>query len=214
MQEENPQESQMSELEEEMEREVQPDTGPVADETMEEVPKPRRRLRRGLLWVVSLVVIFAAGVILTWTLRVQPQAAQIAALEADVLAAQEQIETQEAELADLRPLVEQNALLVSELAATQNHLEILDVLVDVTKAQLALAQEDAIAAEAALEGTAETLATLESTLEGVNATSVSEMSNRLTLVLEEVESDAFAARRDLEIMANDLLSLERDLFGG
>jgi hypothetical protein len=33
------------------------------------------------------------------------------------------------------------------------------------------------------------------------------------LVLDEVESDEFAARRDLEILANNLLSLERSLFG-
>jgi hypothetical protein len=33
------------------------------------------------------------------------------------------------------------------------------------------------------------------------------------LALEGVESDSFAAQRDLEILANNLLSFERSLFG-
>jgi hypothetical protein len=89
----------------------------------------------------------------------------------------------------------------------------LNVLVDVTTAQLALAQDDDIAARAALTGTAARLTALESTLDGADAIAVAEMGERLQLVLEEVETDSFAARRDLEILANNLLALERVLFG-
>jgi hypothetical protein len=101
----------------------------------------------------------------------------------------------------------------NELSLVSAHLNLLAVLVDVTTAQLALAQEDDIAARAALTGTDARLGALESTLEGANAEEVAEMSNRLQLVLEEAESDTFAARRDLEILANNLLALERVLFG-
>ena len=35
----------------------------------------------------------------------------------------------------------------------------------------------------------------------------------LTLVLMEIEVDRFAALRDLEVLANSLLAMERSLFG-
>jgi hypothetical protein len=186
---------------------------PPQDPILEELPAPKKRLRRVLLWAVSLIIILAVGVILMWTLRVRPQAAQIAEMEAEIISAQDQINTQDIELQNLRPLVDENEQLVNELSLVSAHLNLLAVLVDVTTAQLALAQEDDIAARAALTGTDARLGALESTLEGANAEEVAEMSNRLQLVLEEAESDTFAARRDLEILANNLLALERVLFG-
>jgi hypothetical protein len=186
---------------------------PPQDPILEELPAPKKRLRRVLLWAVSLIIILAVGVILMWTLRVRPQAAQITEMEAEIISAQDQINTQDIELQNLRPLVDENEQLVNELSLVSAHLNLLAVLVDVTTAQLALAQEDDIAARAALTGTDARLGALESTLEGANAEEVAEMSNRLQLVLEEAESDTFAARRDLEILANNLLALERVLFG-
>jgi DNA repair ATPase RecN len=179
----------------------------------DESPAPRNRFRRILLWVLSLIIIFAAGVILTWTMRVQPQAQQLVSLEAEIVSIQDQVDTQIQELEKLRPLVDENEQLKSDLSLASAHLDLLNVLVDVTTAQLALAQEDDIAARAALTGTDDRLGALEGTLDGANAVEVHEMSDRLQLVIEEVESDSFAARRDLEILANNLLALERVLFG-
>jgi hypothetical protein len=39
------------------------------------------------------------------------------------------------------------------------------------------------------------------------------MRDRLRLVLAELDSDAFAAQRDLEVLANNLLALRRSLSG-
>jgi hypothetical protein len=186
---------------------------PPQDTFLDETPVPKKRLRRVLLWTVSLIVILAIGVVLMWTLRVRPQVAQIAEMEAEIISAQDQINLQDTELKKLRPLIDENEQLVEKLSLASAHLDLLSVLVDVTTAQLALAQEDDIAARAALTGTDARLGTLESTLDGANAEEVAEMSDRLQLVLEEVESDTFAARRDLEILANNLLALERVLFG-
>jgi hypothetical protein len=178
-----------------------------------EAAQPSRRFRKILLWGVGFVVVFAAGVVLSWFLQVRPQAAKIAELSAEALSAQEQIDELNAEVEGLRPLVKENAALAEELVSTRAHLNLLSVLVDVTTAQLALAQEDDIAAKAALTGTDARLDELKSTLVGANANEVNDMMGRLQLVLEEVESDTFAARRDLEILANNLLALERVLFG-
>jgi hypothetical protein len=50
-------------------------------------------------------------------------------------------------------------------------------------------------------------------MELVNAETVEGFRTRLALVLEEVDDNAFAAQRDLQILASNLLSLERSLFG-
>ena len=193
--------------------EIEPEVVPPTPEPEpEEAPVPRRRLRRVLIWAVSLIIILAAGVILTWTLRVQPQVAQIETLQNEVQTLRSEFEEQESELEQLRPIVEEVDQLKDRLAMTEAHLDLLTVLVDVTTAQLALAQEDDIAARAALTGTTEHLQMLESTLAGANASEVADMIERLALVLEEVETDTFAARRDLEILTNNLLALERVLF--
>jgi hypothetical protein len=213
MQEQDGQEIQPESTTPEFETEPEVFATPPQEPLQEEAPAPKKRLRRALLWAVSLIIILAAGVILTWIVRVQPQTARLTELEAEIISAQDQISKQLLELEDLRPLVEQNAQMYEELALTNAHLNLLSVLVDVTTAQLALAQEDDIAARAALSGTAVRLEALGETLEGANAEEVNAMSDRLVLVLEEVETDSFAARRDLEVLANNLLALERVLFG-
>jgi cytoskeletal protein RodZ len=213
-------------MQEQEDQDIQPESGMPVDEPGPEVvtplegdheveaqPRPKRRLRKVLLWVVGLVIIFAAGVVLSWVVKVQPQAEQIATLNADSITAQDQVAQLNQELQELRPLAALNSKLTDDLSSATAHLDLLKVLVDVSTAQLALAQEDDIAARAALTGTDARLKALAATLEGANAIDVGEMSGRLELVLEEVESDTFAARRDLEILAKNLLALERVLFG-
>jgi len=195
------------------EPEQQVEDVPSLDLAEEEPTKPPRRLRKILLWAVGLVVLFTAGVVLSWFIQVRPQAVRIENLETQVLEAQNQVDLLDQEVQELRPLSDQNAQLMEELESTRVHLDLLSVLVDVTTAQLALAQEDDIAARAALTGTDASLDSLEIILEGADAQEVRDMSDRLDLVLEEVKSDPFAARRDLEVLANNLLALERVLFG-
>jgi hypothetical protein len=87
------------------------------------------------------------------------------------------------------------------------------VLVDVTTAQLALAEDDPVAAEAALKGTDKKLETIESGVEGDSATAAKAMRDRLATALDELAADdQFAAKRDLEVIANSLVDLEGALF--
>jgi hypothetical protein len=100
------------------------------------------------------------------------------------------------------------------LDQAQARLELLSILVDVSRSQLAVAQEDPVHALAALDGTAEKLIALEGHLSGSDAEAVQGMAERLLLVVAEVNSDIFAAQRDLEILSNTLLEMDRELFGG
>ncbi len=190
----------------------EPPAPPEAPEPPEVEPPPKEpsrvgRLARSLLrWTVALLVVFAVGVGATWFARVQPQAQRIETLEADLAAAVASRDALDLEVQALRTVRD-------ELAATQRHLELLQVLVDVTSARLAVEQEDVLSARAALAGTEARLRALQRQLSGGEASAVAGMLDRLQLVLDELDEDAFAAQRDLEVMANNLIALERSLFG-
>ncbi len=175
----------------------------------EEIPlepvKPKRRLRRLLFWMLCVTGVFALGLVAMWFVRVGP-------LSTEFEKARVEIESLESELEDLRPLQAENTQLSDALETSESQLQLLSVLVDVTSAQLALAQEDEIAAKAALAGTKVSLLELEEKLSAADAEIVRELIDRLELVQREVDTDEFAASRDLEILANNLLSLERSLF--
>ena len=199
---------------------VEPETPPEAPsepepglESVEKEPARPGLLRKILLWAVAVLLIFSLGVGACWLTQVQPQRERINSLENRAQTAESQVESLQAEVARLTPFEAENESLQAQLKRTGQHLDLLFVLVDVTSAQLAMVQEDAIAAKAALTGTDMRLSSLEADLDGNNASTVKGLRERLGLVLQEIDTDAFAARRDLEILANNLLSLERSLFG-
>jgi multidrug efflux pump subunit AcrA (membrane-fusion protein) len=64
-----------------------------------------------------------------------------------------------------------------------------------------------------LENTAAALVDLGAKLGPGQASTMAALQDRLTLVQAELEADIFAAQRDLEILANSLLEVERDQFG-
>jgi DNA repair ATPase RecN len=156
--------------------------------------------------------VFALGVLVVFVVRVRPQADQIRSLVRQSDEMQQELSTAQARVEELEPLQEQNEQLADQLAESEQHLDLLAVLVDVTNAQLALMQDQPGAAEAALDGTDARLESLQAGLDGQEADAVEGMRNRLGLVLEGLESDIFAAQRDLEIMANNLVELEQRMF--
>jgi chromosome segregation ATPase len=177
---------------------------------MEEAPKEPSRLgiflRKSLRWVTGLAVVFVLGIILTWLVRVQPQAREMQNLRDRLAVAEER--AQELEGAD-----EENEQLHVELDAARLHLNLLSVLVDVSTAQLALANSDPLAAQEALADTDSSLASLEESVAASQVETVQNMRDRLTLVLDELEDDAFAAESDLDVLRNNILALEQSLFG-
>jgi hypothetical protein len=192
---------------------AEPEAGSFAPGEDVQQPAPSRRLRRALYWAVMVLLVFGLGVGAAWALQVKPQSEHIDALMAERDEAVADLATALDELEVLRPLEAENVKLEAALKSSEQHLDLLFVLVDVSTAQLGILQEDVLAAKAALSGTDARLAKLEVQLEDKDAQTVASLRERVALVLEDVDSDAFAARRDLEILANNLLSLERLLFG-
>jgi hypothetical protein len=172
-----------------------------------------RFLRRTLRWATATVVVFGLGVAATWFNQVRPRINQVQLLEQGLATVEVQRDQLQTAVDELQGVQAENEVLQAELQETEGRLALLRVLVDVTSAQLGIAQEDPIAAKAALENTAAALVDLGAKLGPGQASTMAALQDRLTLVQAELEADIFAAQRDLEILANSLLEVERDQFG-
>ena len=175
-------------------------------EEMQEPSRFSRILRVALRWAVGLGVVFALGIALTWFVQVQPRVQRIQELESELTSANQQVTDLQAEVNELLPVRDQR-----DRAAL--HLSLLNVLVDVSTAQMALAQNDPTNAAEALDGTDLKLINLRANVDASMSDVVDELRDRLELVLEELDSDAFAAQSDLDVMRNSLLALEMSIFG-
>jgi hypothetical protein len=185
----------------------------LEDQTQPHQPsRVGRFASRALRWAAGIGVVFLLGVLVTFFWRVRPQADTIRSLGIDLRETQSQVNQLQARLDELAPLESENEQLQQELETKDHHLELLSVLVDVTRAQLALAQDQPDSAKTALEGTDDSLQSLLQGMEGSQAGMVSGMRERLQLVMTELDGDTFAAERDLEIMANNLVDLEGQVF--
>ena len=215
-------------------------TGDVADETIEpespaggaaepqrgaemvdspnEEPKPPAPkdsraggfLKRAFRWVVIFLVVFTLGIVAMLFVRVGPLTDERDSLSHSLAEAQAANQDLQTEIDRLEGVEQENRALSEALQRTEVKLALLNILVDVTRAQLALAQEDPLRVAAALEGTGEKLAILRDLMQDSDLEGIRE---RLVLVLAEADGDPFAAERDLEILANSLLAIERELSG-
>lgn len=199
------------ESEEQVVDDISPEEGTSAEDASES--RTNRWARTALRWAAGVGIFFALGVLAVFIVRVRPQSDQIRSLQRQLDERNNEIAQLGDRVEELEPFEQENEELRSELEAREQQLELLSVLLDVTSAQLDLVQDQPEAAASALEDTDALLESLAEDLEGQNAETVQSMRNRLELVLEGLEDDTFAARRDLEIMANNLVDLEQRLFG-
>ena len=180
--------------------------------SQQEGTRAGRFLRRALRWVTALIVIFGLGVAALWFLRVQPLQAERGKLEQSVLDLGTARDELQARVEELDSVEAHNELLAGALRKTEIRVALLNVLVDISRAQLAVEQEEPLAVAAALEDTDQLLIDLGILLEPDRGSEIQSLQERLVLVIYEVEDDRFAAQRDLEILANLLLAMETQLF--
>jgi hypothetical protein len=215
MSEEQPDEPMGSESEEQMVA----DSAESADMEMESLPDEEametqeesrfgRFLKRALRWVVVVLVVFTIGVVAMQIVRVGPLIDERNSLDQSLAEAHASQQDLQAELDRLEGVEAENEELARALQQTETRLAVLNILVDITRAQLALAQEDPAGVAAALQETGEKLNLLRDL---IGAGELNGLRERLVLVLSEVDGDPFAAERDLEILANTLLEIEREL---
>lgn len=170
-------------------------------------------LKRALRWVVLMLVIFTLGVVAMEFVRVRPLRAEQDSLRQSLAEAEATQQDLQAQIDRLEGVEAENQALAESLQQTEARLALLNILVDVTRSQLALAQDDMVRVAAALQGTGEKLSSLRDLLGPAASNELEGLRERLVLVLSEVDGDPFAAERDLEILANTLLEIEQGLSG-
>lgn len=174
-------------------------------------------LRRLLVWAAVCIVLFALGILAAWMVRGREQAAEIGRLQSRLETIESEIKALEDELqgksAEVESLQTENAILEEQLTQRNLQNEVLRIFVDLTSAQLALASDDPLTAKASLVRTDGRLEKLQMALQGEEQKIVEGMRTRLALVLSEIDGDAFAPKRDLEVLTNSLVGLQRSLFG-
>ncbi len=188
---------------------------PHQDET--EAPRKPTALGRFftkvIRWTSGIAIIFGFGVVLTWVVRVVPQARDLRTVRDDLSAASGLIADLEQTVAGLHELEQNNADLQAELASAEQHINLLYILGDIGTARLALAKDDLSAARIALAGTDERMSRLQAFLEGDDANTIVGLRVRLQQAISEIDINTFAADGDLAIISNDLQNIESDLFG-
>jgi Tfp pilus assembly protein PilN len=173
--------------------------------------------RRTTRLLLTSGLLFAAGLLTAYFAFQRPQAAEQSDRIAQLTTEKSDLETQVAALQEeiqaLEPLETENSALEVSLADEVLHVRVLSALNDVLSAQLNLALAEVDAARLSLGRTEEKLVEVQELLPADQQGVVDGMIQRLNLVLDGMESDAFAAQSDLEVLANSLLQLENTLFG-
>jgi len=186
-----------------------------------EAPSPATRAPwapwrvRALRWATGLLVVFALGLGALWLVQVQPLRQQAAALEQERDSLQASATELQEQVARLEGVEAENEGLRAAKATLEQRSALLKAKVGALKAQFVLTSGgDTAQAAEALSGADDQLALLEAMLTGTPQEDVRAMRYRLAMAAEEMESDPFAAQRDLEVLANGLETMEQDLFGG
>ena len=161
-------------------------------------------LRKALRWTLAFVVVFALGTAANWWFQVRPKTTAIADLTSQLDSASQELET-------LRPKAAEAERLSASLDRVEREVLALQALVQVNEARLALAQGDATGARMPLLLAEAKLASLGTRVPSAQLETITGVRERLALALQELQNNAFAAERDLEIMANDLNQLVREI---
>ena len=200
----------------ETEKHVQnpPELTQALDSSPEKQPPSRfvRTLRKVLIGLVIVAVIFLAGFLTDHFVRYSPLSEELDKTQAE-------LEQANQELSDLQDendrLTSANdtandavAALEAELTAATANLKFYQVLVNVNTARLELFLENVEGAQAALVDTQDNLEDLLPFIEEVNAELALSLPRRLELIISGLERDPETGLIDLELLTKDLLALE------
>lgn len=199
-------------------QETEADSGEVseikAEEKAEKKPPTRfqKFLRKVLIGLVVVAVIFLAGFLTDHFVRYQPLADTLGETRTQLEAANLAVSELEADNDRLNSLnrtaANEIATLEAELSAVRANALFYQVLVDVNNARLALFMEDIEGAQAALADTQDNLAALLPAISEVDPELALSLPRRLDLIVSGLERDPETGRIDLELFTKDLLELE------
>ena len=119
-----------------------------------------------------------------------------------------ELEAANQKINNLSLLESQNTELQAEADNAHLYNTILNARLDVVNAQFALSEQNPSKARLALTKTTATLQELEKLLPEGQKKVVTDLQSRLKLAIEEIDKNDYAARSDLDVLANALLELQ------
>ncbi len=187
---------------------------PTQDITPEKKPPSKfvRFLRKGLIGLLIVAVIFLAGFLTDHFVRYSPLSEELEQAKAELEQANQALGDLEDENDRLtsanQDAEDEIAALEDELTAATANMKFYQVLVDVNTARIELFMEDIESAQAALTDTQDNLEDLLPFIEEVDAELALSLPRRLELIISGLERDPETGLIDLELFTKDLLELE------
>lgn len=167
-------------------------------------------LRKLLMWIVGVIGVFALGVGVAYVFLVRDLQSSNDDLKVQVEALQAEQATIEGSLR--AECDAEMAAVQAEVDEANLHVQLVNALVDVSSARVALGQDDLVGIRAALAGTDERLASLQDGLGTDGTTAVKALRDQLAALLDNLGQDALTLDNELERLTSNLLALERSLF--
>jgi hypothetical protein len=185
-------------------------------EKEDRIKKPPSRfstfLKRALILLLVLLVVFGAGWLTSWKFKYQPMAADWKASEEGLSTAKEKINDLESQLVVLKGVEQDKLSLQQTLTESQMHIVLLRLLSDINAARFALLDDDSANARLYLKPVPERVIELGDYLGSENADAITNMQKRLVLIDTEITGDPVTAQTDLSVLANNLLQIESVFF--
>lgn len=204
-----------------------PTSAPAAGPSKEEKSpsgRLRRIFRKGLIWLVILVITFFAGMAVDHFLRYKPLSNANAETQTALDQAHQDLSDMQADIDELGRLNQEaretiaqleadKKALQDEIEATTTHLQLNQVLVDVSNARVALFLDDVKEAKATLVNTQGRLEQLLPRIAEYDSALAQDMPQRLNLIISGLDRDTETVIFDLELITRDLLDIEEAVFG-
>jgi len=193
-----------------------PAASDALDQSAEAKSKPEKKKlsfwRRAFRALLLALIFFGLGAIAVIYGLYLPYIQTSNQNTSDLQAAEQKISELEVQTKGMQPLEQQNQNLVDQLDQANIHVTLLSAKADIASAQLALAEKDANKTRVLLNKIAKTLTALSQQLPEEQRPLVKGMQDRLTLALNELEKQPFAASSDLAVLMASVQDLENILF--
>lgn len=200
---------------------------PAATPTKEKKPQPsrlQRFFRKALIWLVVFAITFLAGMVTDHYLRYKPLSESMGEAQEALNQANQDISGLQAETDRLNAVIQEandkitsleseKKALQDELETATSHLNLLQVLIDVSNSRLALFLDDVEGAKDALVNIQQRLDNLLPRIAEFDANLAQSIPQRLSLIVSGLERDTETAKIDLELFTKDLLEIEAAIFG-
>ena len=182
---------------------------------VEEKPSPSRvksYFNKMIIWLAVVIIAFLAGMVTDHFWRYKTLNETLLQTQTELTEVQEEIKQVQALKDAITSLEEEKEQLAGDLATSQDHLGMLQMLVDTNSARLALFLDDVPGAQEALADTANRLEVLKGRIAEYDEKMATSMPQRLSLIISGLDGDIETATIDLELFTKNLIEVESALF--